>query len=268
MVDAGARALGCAVFPAGTGQTELQVATIADLKPAGLRRHALVPEDPAREGRGDRRRTIRASAKALVSGEALPGEPCAPIRGERGVRVLQCYTTADLGVIAYESRGAGGADRERGADRRDRAARDRRTTCPRERSERSSSRTCCPRSIRSSDSPRGTSPRSCRAASPCGRTNTRIRGWLGRADQSAKVRGLFVHPSLVAADRAPAPGDPPRAPRRAARERRGRDDAPVRDRPLPAPALPATVVDPSATSASCAARSSCVPPGSLPTTAR
>ncbi|MCP3687446.1 MAG: phenylacetate--CoA ligase, partial [Gammaproteobacteria bacterium] len=101
MVESGARALACPVIPAGVGQTELQVQTISDLKPVayvGTPSFLKIVLDKADELGAD----VSSIKKALVSGEALPPS----IRSEfvqRGIRIQQCYATADLGVIAYES---------------------------------------------------------------------------------------------------------------------------------------------------------------------
>ena len=107
MVESGAEALGCPVIPAGTGQTEQQLRTIADLKPVG---YVGTPSflkillDRAAETGSD----ISSLQKALVGAEAFP----AALRAEfaaRGLAALQCYGTADLGVIAYETCGPDGA---------------------------------------------------------------------------------------------------------------------------------------------------------------
>ncbi|MCB1808218.1 MAG: AMP-binding protein, partial [Candidatus Competibacteraceae bacterium] len=101
MFDSGARALGCPVFPAGVGQTELQIKAIADLKPdgfAGTPSFLKIILDKAAELKTD----VSCLKRALVGGEALP----ASLRSEfksRGIEVYQCYATADLGLIAYES---------------------------------------------------------------------------------------------------------------------------------------------------------------------
>ena len=101
MFDSAAQALGCAVIPAGVGQTELQVQTISDLSPSayvGTPSFLKIILEQADELGSD----VSSLNKAMVSGEALP----APLRTgfvERGVRVQQCYGTADLGLIAYES---------------------------------------------------------------------------------------------------------------------------------------------------------------------
>jgi phenylacetate-CoA ligase len=195
MVDAGARALGCGVFPAGVGQTDLQAATIADLKPqgyVGTPSFLKILLDRGREAQLDHS-SLR---KALLSGEALPASLRSSFH-ERGIRASQCYTTAELGVIAYESEAMEGLivsedliveivrpgtgdpvpDGQVGE--------------------------VVVSKTRESDYPllrfaTGDLSAFLEGTSPCGRTNRRIRGWLGRADQSAKVRGMFVHPGLVA----------------------------------------------------------------------
>ena len=101
MFDSAAQALGCTVIPAGVGQTELQVQTIVDLAPSayvGTPSFLKIILDQADQLGSD----VSAVNKAMVSGEALP----APLRSafaDRGLRVQQCYGTADLGLIAYES---------------------------------------------------------------------------------------------------------------------------------------------------------------------
>ena len=101
MFDSAALALGCSVIPAGVGQTELQVQTIADLRPdayVGTPSFLKIILEQA----DDSGRDVSSMSKAMMSGEALPP----PLRDgfvERGVRVQQCYGTADLGLIAYES---------------------------------------------------------------------------------------------------------------------------------------------------------------------
>ncbi len=110
MVESAAEALGCPVIPAGTGQTEQQLRVIADLKPVGYVGTPsflkILLDRAANQGID-----ISSLKKALVSAEALP----AALRREfrrRGLGVLQCYGTADIGVIAYESRGADGEPEE------------------------------------------------------------------------------------------------------------------------------------------------------------
>jgi phenylacetate-CoA ligase len=190
MADAGARLLGCAVFPAGTGQSEQQVSAIAHLRPAayvGTPSFLKILLDKAAETGSD----VGSLKKALVSGEALPATLRAAF-AERGVSVFQAYAIADLGVVAYESEAREGLivnegflveivlpgtgdpvpDGEVGEVVVTTAAS---AIYPLLRFATGDLSAVLP------------------GASPCGRTNTRLRGWLGRADQSAKVRGLFVH---------------------------------------------------------------------------
>jgi phenylacetate-CoA ligase len=195
MVDAGAAALGCSVFPAGVGQTELQLAAIAHLRPqgyAGTPSFLKILLDKAAEAGAD----AGSLKKALVSGEALP----APLRShfvEKGLPVRQCYTTAELGVIAYESEATEGLIVNEGLILEIVRPGTGDPVPDGEVGE------IVVTNLNSPEYPLvrfGTGDLSALLAgtSPCGRTNRRIRGWLGRADQSAKVRGMFVHPSLVA----------------------------------------------------------------------
>ena len=194
MVDSGARALGCSVFPAGVGQTELQVAAIAHLRPNGyvgtpsflkilLDRMAEAGVPPT-------------FGHALVSGEALPGALRSRFE-EQGVRAAQCYTTADLGVVAYESASREGLIVSEGlileivrpgtGDPVAEGEVGEVVVTPLDTPEYPLLRLAT-----------GDLSAVLPGVSPCGRTNLRIRGWLGRADQSAKVRGMFVHPGQVA----------------------------------------------------------------------
>src|SRR6185436_19609146 len=177
MMDLGAQAVGCAVFPAGIGQTELQVAAIADLKPNG---YAGTPSflKILLEKADELKANASSLKKALVSGEALLPAVRSWLHS-RGIEIRQCYGTADLGLIAYETEPMGGlivAEGEVGEV---------------------VVTTLC------SEYPLirfATGDLSAIAAgiSPCGRTNIRIKGWMGRADQTTKVKAMFVHPSQVA----------------------------------------------------------------------
>ncbi|MFY9600185.1 MAG: AMP-binding protein [Pseudolabrys sp.] len=194
ILESGAHALGCAVIPGGVGNTEQQLEAIAHYKPTG---YVGTPDflkillDTA-EKTGKDASSIR---RGLVSGAALPASLREEL-GRRGVAVLQVYATAELGVIAYESEAREGMivnetvmveivrpgtvdpvpDGEVGEV------------------------------VVTSFNPDypmirlGTGDLSALmpGASPCGRTNTRIKGWMGRADQTAKVKGMFVHPKQVA----------------------------------------------------------------------
>jgi len=195
MVDNGARELGCAVFPAGVGQTELQVATMAELKPqgyVGTPSFLKILLEKGREIGAD----LSSVRKALVSAEALP----ASLRSqfvERGVSVLQCYTTADLGTIAYESAAKEGLIVSEGLLVEIVRPGTGDAVPDGEVGEVVVTNTLTPEYplLRFAT---GDLSAILPGPSPCGRTNLRIRGWLGRADQSAKMRGMFVHPSLVA----------------------------------------------------------------------
>jgi len=195
MFEAGARALGCAVFPAGVGQTELQAETIADLRPLGYVGTPSFLKIVLEKGRelGSDHSSLK---KALVSGEALPASLRAAFE-EQGIHVSQAYMTADLGVIAYESEAREGLIVNEGIlVEIVRPG----TGDPVPEGEVGE---VVVTSLRVPEYPllrfaTGDLSAVLPGTSPCGRTNMRIRGWLGRADQSAKVRGLFVHPSLIA----------------------------------------------------------------------
>ena len=194
MLEAGALALGCTVFPGGVGQSEQQVQAMADLQPSGYvgtPSFLRILVEKADE------MSIRVPlTKALVSGEAfLP--PVRDLLSARGIEGYQAYATADLGVIAYETAARVGLVVDEGVI-----------------VEIVRPGTGDPVPVGevgevvvttfNADYPLvrfGTGDLSAvlPGASPCGRTNMRIKGWLGRADQTAKVKGMFVHPEQVAA---------------------------------------------------------------------
>ena len=194
ILESGAHAVGCAVIPGGVGNTEQQLEAIAHYKPSG---YIGTPDflkillDTA-EKAGKSAASIK---RGLVSGAALPASLRAEL-GRRGVAVLQCYATAELGVIAYESPAREGmivnesmiveivrpgtgdpvADGEVGEE---------------------------VVTSFNADYPMirlGTGDLSALmpGTSPCGRSTARIKGWMGRADQTAKVKGMFVHPKQIA----------------------------------------------------------------------
>ena len=194
ILEFGCHALGCAVIPGGVGNTEQQLEAIAHYRPSG---YCGTPDflkillDTAAKTNKD----ASSIKRALVSGAALPGSLREEL-GKRGVAVLQCYATAELGVIAYESEARDGmivnetviveivrpgtgdpvADGDVGEVVVTRF---------------------------NPDYPfvrLGTGDLSALlpGVSPCGRTNIRIKGWMGRADQTAKVKGMFVHPKQIA----------------------------------------------------------------------
>ena len=194
ILESGAHALGCAVIPGGVGNTEQQLEAVANYRPVG---YFGTPDflkillDSAEKAGKD----VSFIKRGLVSGAALPASLRNEL-GRRGVDVLQCYATAELGVIAYESEAREGMivnetvileivrpgtgdpvpDGEVGEV------------------------------VVTSFNPDypmirlGTGDLSALmpGISPCGRTNLRIKGWMGRADQTTKVKGMFVHPKQIA----------------------------------------------------------------------
>ncbi len=193
MFEGGAAALGCAVFAGGVGQTEQQVLAMAALRPdgyVGTPSFLRIILEKADEMGAD----VSSLTKAMVSGEALP-KPVRQALNERGITVRQCYATADLGAIAYESAAEEGlivdedilleivrpgtgepvAEGEVGE---------------------------LVVTTFNPDYPlirfaTGDLSAILPGVSPCGRTNVRIKGWMGRADQTTKVKGMFVHPEQV-----------------------------------------------------------------------
>ena len=198
MVESAAEALGCPVIPAGIGQTEQQVRVIADLKPVayvGTPSFLKILLDRAASEGID----VGSLKKALVGAEALPTTLRAELRS-RGLSVLQCYGTADLGIIAYETIGLDGeicpgmvldegiivelvapgtGDPVSPGDVGEVVVTTLTPEYPLIRFATGDLSAILP------------------GPSPCGRTNHRIKGWLGRADQTTKVRGMFVHPEQV-----------------------------------------------------------------------
>ena len=193
MAESGAHALGCAVIPAGVGQTELQVQTIHDLKPTayiGTPSFLKIILEKADELGVD----VSSIDKALVSGEAFPPSTRAFLL-EKGIKAMQCYGTADLGLIAYESADDSGLIVDEGVYLE---------------VVRPGSGDPVPDgevgevvvTTFNPDYPlvrfaTGDLSAIMQGQSPCGRTNRRIKGWMGRADQTAKVRGMFIHPEQV-----------------------------------------------------------------------
>ena len=199
MVEGGAAKLGCPVIPAGIGQTEMQVQAMSLLKPkvyVGTPSFLKIIIEKARELGDD----ISSVKYALVGAEALPPS----LRGwlnDHGVDyVLQTYGSADIGNIAYETLSNGQVNPGMVLDE-----------------------TLILEIVRpgtgepvpdgevgevvitsfNPDYPlirfaTGDLSAVLTGASPCGRTNTRLKGWMGRADQTTKIRAMFVHPSQVA----------------------------------------------------------------------
>jgi phenylacetate-CoA ligase len=198
MMESGALALGCTVIPAGVGQTELQLQAIADLRPncyAGTPSFLRILIEKATETGVD----ISSLKCAMVSGEALPPTLRAWF-AERGIAVTQMFGTADLGLIAYETRSANGSLNPGMVLDEDLLLEivypGTGEPVPEGEVGEMVLTTLNPdypliRFATGDMSAVMTEP------SPCGRTNVRIKGWLGRADQTTKVRGMFVHPSQV-----------------------------------------------------------------------
>jgi len=195
MMDGAARGLGCAVIAGGTGNSEQQVQAIAHFRPTG---YTGTPDflkvllDKAVELGAD----CSSITRALVSGGAL-FPALRQAYAERGVAVLQCYATADLGLIAYESEAREGMvlDEEIIVEILRPGTGD--PLPPGEVGE-------VVVTTLNPDYPllrfaSGDLSAMMPGASPCGRTAPRIRGWMGRADQATKVKGMFVQPAQVAA---------------------------------------------------------------------
>ncbi|MDE0728961.1 MAG: AMP-binding protein, partial [Alphaproteobacteria bacterium] len=187
------RAIGCPVVPGGVGNTEIQIQLMADLKPdffIGTPSFLRIILNKAKELGHD----LSNLKKGLVGAEALSPSLRQEL-SDLGVSVLQGYGTADLGSVAYESKAIDGMIIDEGV-------------------------------IVEIVEPLGTKPVAAGevgevvvttlnptyplvrfatgdlsavlpGTSPCGRTNMRIRGWMGRADQSTKFKGMFVHPSAI-----------------------------------------------------------------------
>ncbi len=194
IMEGGALALGCTVFPGGTGNTEQQLQAMQHLRPdayAGTPSFLrILVERAAEVGIA-----LPHLKKALLSGEAFPAALRDWLAGQ-GIQAYQIYATADVGVVAYETQAREGLVLDEGVIVE---------------IVRPGTADPVPEgevgelvvTVLNPDYPLvrfGTGdlsavlPGSC----PTGRSNTRIKGWLGRADQTAKVRGMFVHPSQVA----------------------------------------------------------------------
>ena len=194
MFETGLHHLGCCVIPGGVGQTEQQAHAIADLQPVGyvgtpsFLKILLEKSDEL----GLASRSIR---RALVSGEAYLPAVRAFMEG-RGIDCYQAYGTADLGLIAYET-----PAREGLVASEDIVVEIVRPGTGEPVAEGEVGEVVV--TPFNADYPlvrlaTGDLSAVLPGTSPCGRTNLRIRGWLGRADQTTKVRGLFVHPHQVA----------------------------------------------------------------------
>ena len=194
MMESGAHAVGCTTFAGGVGNTEMQLQAVADLKPHGYIGTPsflkILVEKAAEAGV-----SIASMAKASVGGEAFPPSLRDWLR-ERGIDAYQSYGTADAGLIAYETPAREGLVIDEGVILE---------------IVRPGTGDPVPDgevgevvvTVLNPDYPLvrfGTGDLSAVMPGRCptGRSNTRIRGWLGRADQTVKVRGMFVHPGQVA----------------------------------------------------------------------
>ncbi|SHM13348.1 phenylacetate-CoA ligase [Paracoccus solventivorans] len=193
MFESAARAVGAAVLPAGTGQTELQVRAAADI---GTTAYAGTPDYlKVILDRADEMGVELSLARALVSGGAL-FPSLRKTYMDRGIKTLQCYATADVGLIAYESPAMEGMIVDEGVIVE---------------IVRPGTGDPVPEgevgevvvTTLNPDYPlirfaTGDMSAVLPGESPCGRTNMRIKGWMGRADQTAKIKGMFVRPEQVA----------------------------------------------------------------------
>lgn len=193
MMETGAHALGCSVFPGGTGQTEQQVQAIADLKPAGYIGTPsflkIILEKAAELGVA-----LPSLKKAMFGGEAFPPS----LRDwylDHGIDGYQCFATADLGLIAYETSAREGLILDEGVLVEIVRPGTGDPVAEGEVGELvvTSMNPDYPLIRFGTGDLTAVLPGHC----PTGRTNTRIKGWMGRADQTTKIRGMFVHPGQV-----------------------------------------------------------------------
>ena len=194
MVEAGARAIGCTVVPAGTGQTDQQIQAITHLRPSAFTGTPsflkILLDKAALQGAN-----VKSLKKAVVSGEALPEALRKEFKGH-GMRVLQAYVTADLGLIAYESKAMEGLIVD---DRIIVEIVRPGTGDPVPEGEIGEVIvTTLNREYPLIRFATGDLSSVMGGLSPCGRTGMRLTGWKGRADQSTKVKGMFVTPGQIA----------------------------------------------------------------------
>ncbi len=194
ILELGAHALGCAVIPGGVGNTEQQVDAIAQFRPSaytGTPDFLKILLDAAEKTAKD----VSSIKRGLVSGAALP-ETLRSHLADRGVAVQQAYATAELGVIAYETPAREGmvvnesvileivrpgtGEPVAEGDVGEVVVTSFNADYPMIRLATGDLSAILP------------------GRSPCGRTNMRIKGWMGRADQTTKVKGMFVHPGQIA----------------------------------------------------------------------
>lgn len=194
IMESGAHAIGCSVFPAGVGQTEQQLQAIAELRPEaymGTPSFLRILVEKALETGSD----ISSIRKGLTGGEALPPSLRDWFAGH-GLAVYQSYATADLGLIAYETSAREGLVLDEGVIVEIVRPGTGDPVPEGEVGELvvTSLNPAYPLIRFGTGDLSAVLPGSC----PTGRTNTRIKGWMGRADQTTKIRGMFVHPGQVA----------------------------------------------------------------------
>lgn len=195
LTEGSAQALGCPVFPAGTGNTELQLEAIAQLRPrayCGTPSFLKILLEKSKEAS----KAASSLKTALVGGEALPPSLRAELRAH-GVDVLQSYGTAELGLVAYESAALDGMilDEDVIVEIVRPGTGD--PVAPGEVGEvvvTVLGNIAYPMIRFATGDMSAFLP----GFSPCGRTNTRIKGWMGRADQTTKVKGMFITPGQIA----------------------------------------------------------------------
>jgi phenylacetate-CoA ligase len=193
LVESGAHAVGCTVFPAGTGQTEQQLQAIGELQPdgyLGTPSFLKILVEKAQEAG----QTL-SFKKGLVSGEAFPPS----LRDwftQRGMAIYQCFATADIGLIAYETSAREGLVLDEGVIVEIVRPGTGDPVPEGEVGELvvTALNPLYPLIRFGTGDLTAVLPGLC----PTGRTNTRIKGWMGRADQTTKIRGMFVHPAQVA----------------------------------------------------------------------
>ncbi|MBM1308996.1 phenylacetate--CoA ligase family protein [Sulfitobacter mediterraneus] len=193
MFESGARAVGAKVLPAGTGQTELQVRAAVDIGTTG---YAGTPDylKIILEKADEMGQTLKITKAAVGGGALFPSLRSYYI--DRGIACLQCYATADLGNIAYESPAMEGMIVDEGVIVEIVTPGTGDPVAPGEVGE----------VVVTSLNPdyplvrfaTGDLSAAMDGTSPCGRTNMRIKGWMGRADQTTKIKGMFVRPEQVA----------------------------------------------------------------------
>ena len=202
MVEGGAARIGCAVIPAGVGQSEMQVQAIVDLRPdtyVGTPSFLRIIVEKARAMGAD----ISCIQRALTGAEALPESLRSWLRDNGVPQVFQTYATADIGSIAYETHTGGVLNAGMVLDE----------DVILEIVRPGSGEVLAPGDVGevvitlfndhyplirfATGDLSALLVDSSGSGSGCGRTNARIKGWMGRADQATKVRAMFVHPSQV-----------------------------------------------------------------------